>query len=104
MSIVVNGPLFPLLCDYIKGPNASQTVDKKLFSRLLQCPEADVMDALHLDRPADRLKDVVDQVHFSGFKLEAGWMLLSSHHVHPAVATLNSALDYMKMKLSDFTS
>lgn len=91
---MVNGPLFPLLCDYIKDPSASQTVDKKLFSRLLQCPEADVVDRLHLNRPADRLKDVVDQMRFSGFKLEAGCLLLSSHRVHPAVATLNSALGY----------
>ena len=96
---MVNGPLFPLLCDYIKSPSASQTVDKKLFSRLLQCPEANVMDRLQVNRPADRLKDVVDQVHSSGFKLEAGCLLLSSHHVHPAVATLNSTLGYMKMKL-----
>ena len=91
---MVNGPMFPLLCYYIKGPSASQTVDKKLFSRLLQCSEADVVDRLHLNRPADRLKDVVDQVDSSGFKLEARCLLLSSHCVHPAVETLNSALDY----------
>ena len=99
MSIVVNGPLFPLLCNYIKDSSASQSVDKKLFSRLLQCPEADVVVRLHLNSPADRLKDVVEQMHFSGFKLEAGCLLLSSHTVHPTVATLNSALDNMKMKL-----
>ena len=96
---VINCPLFPLLCDYIKHPSMSQAVDRKLFSRLLQCSEANAEERLHLDSPAERLKDFIDQVHLAGFKLEAGSLLLDSHDFHPAIATLNNGLTYMKMTL-----
>ena len=91
---MVNSSLFPLLCDYVRNHVVPRMVDKKLFSRLLQCSEADVLERLHFNSPAERLKDVVDQLYCSGFKLEAGSLMLSSYAVHPAIATVNSAVGY----------
>ena len=100
VEAVVNGPLFSLLCDYIKAPSTSQIVSNKLFSRLLQCSEADVTERLHLGSPAERLKDVTDQVFCGGFKLEAGSLLLSSQALHPAITTLNNAVVYIRSMTS----
>ena len=93
--VVVNSPLFPLLCDYIKRPSALQSLNIKLFSRLLQCSEVEVVERLHLDSPAERLRVAVEQLYQSGFKLEAGSLFLSSRGTHMAIATLNSALETM---------
>lgn len=98
-SEIVNGPLFHLLYDYLNDPHASQAVDRKLFSRLLHCSEAEVEERLKLSSHAERLKDVADLMYRSGFKLEAGSLLLSSHKLHPALAKLNSTLEYMKVNL-----
>ena len=95
VSAVVNGPLFPLLCDYIKAPGIP-SMDKNLFSRLLHCSEAEIFESLHLDNPAERLRDTVHQVQSSGLSMEAGSLLLRGHSPHPAIATLNDALEYLK--------
>ena len=92
---MVNGPLFHLLSDYIKAPSAP-TLSKNLFSRLLHCSEAEVSGTLCLDSPAKRLNDVVHQVQSFGLIMEAGSVLLRSHSPHPAVTTLNNALEYLK--------
>ena len=94
-SAVVNGPLFPLLCDYIKAPSIL-SMDKNLFSRLLHCSEAEISVRLHLNNPAERLKDSVHQVQSSGLSMEAGSLLLRGHSPHPAIATLNNALKCLK--------
>lgn len=95
LSAVVNGLLFPLLCDYIKAPGIP-SLDKNLFSRLLHCSEAEISEMLHLNSPAERLKDTIHQVQSSGLNMEAGSLLLRGHSPHPAIATLNNALEYLK--------
>ena len=95
-AAVVNSPLFPFLCYYLKKPSALESLNVKLFARLLQCSEMEVAERLHLESLAVRMKDAVDQLYYSGFKLEAGTLLLSSRTTHPALATLNSALESMK--------
>ena len=95
-AAVVNSPLFPFLCEYLKKPSTLESVNVKLFARLLQSSEIEVAEKLHLESPSERMKDAVDQLYHSGFKLEAGMLLLSSHATHPALATLNSALESMK--------
>ena len=92
---MVNGPLFPLLCDYIKA-HSVPSLSRNFFSRLLHCSEAEISERLHLDSPAERLKDAVKQVQSSGLIVEAGSLLLGGHSLHPAVATLNNALEYLR--------
>ena len=96
---VVNSPLFPFLCDYLKKPSALEYLNVKLFARLLQCSEVEVAEKLHLESPSEWMKDAVDQLYHSGFKLEAGSLLLSCRAIHPALATLNSALESMRAVL-----
>ena len=92
---MVNSPLFSLLCDYIEAPGVP-SLSKNLFSRLLHCSEAEVSEVLCLGSPAKRLNDAVLQVKTSGRSMEAGSLLLRGHSPHPAVVTLNSALEYLK--------
>ena len=95
VNAVVNGPLFPLLSDYIKAPGVP-TLSKNLFSRLLHCSQAEVSEMLSLDSPAKRLNEVVHQIQSFGLKMEAGSVLLKGHSPHPAIATLNNALEYLR--------
>lgn len=95
VSAVVNGPLFPLLCDHVNAPGVP-SLSTNLFSRLLHCSEAEVSEMLSLDSSAERLKDAVHQIQSSGLHMEAGSLLLRGHSPHPAIATLNNALEYLK--------
>lgn len=91
----MNGPLFPLLCDYIKAPTL-QSVGKNLFSRLLHCSEAEILEKLRLNSPAERLMDAVQQMQASGLNMEAGSLLLGGHRPHAALETLNNALEHVR--------
>ena len=95
-NVVVNGPICPLLCDYITMPAVASTLDKTLFSRLLRCSEAEVSERLRLNSPAERLSAAAHIVQSNELNVQAGSLLLRGHSPHPAVATLNSALQYLK--------
>ena len=99
VSAIVNTPVYPPLCDYLKNPPRFSIQNTRLFARLLCCSEDDVSEKLAIENPAQRVKQVATQLHDTGLRMEAGSLILSAQLFHPALATMNGALAYIADRL-----
>ena len=91
---IVNKPLYSQLCSYLADPKKTEALDRRLFSRILNCSEDCVAEMLCLVSPSERVMKAVHQLNAAGMRFEAGSLRLSASLFHPALQTLNSVLAF----------
>ena len=89
---IVPTPLYPLLMNYLQQPPVLDSVlNTKMFSKLLECDESEVVTRL-ASSAGSRVQKVVQQLNSAGHRAEAGSTVLLTQQVPSVLLTLNEAL------------
>jgi hypothetical protein len=90
---LVGTPLYLSLQQHL---TCSKSVDTKLLSLLLDCPEEDVDEKLLLRDSKARGQIIAKQLYDAGRWVETGSMVMTGiPHFHPSLGTLNTAYDFV---------
>ena len=92
LPVTTRSHLYLFLCEYLQCKVEVESLDRQVFTTIMECSLSEAEERLCLHQPSIRIQNCIGQLNQRQFLLEAGSLKLSCNRAHQVLQNVNSLL------------